>query len=72
MRKAIVIVGVDTFVESQTLRCEEHRTIRLIGLTSKVVLRVMTSRIETMDNAYLCLDQFEFRKGVCTIGVLLL
>ena len=50
----------------QTTRCEEHRTISLMVYASKVIVRVLTSRIEMKANAYLSNDQFEFRKGVGT------
>ena len=52
--------------KSQTTRCEEHRTISLMVHASKVILRVLTSRIGTKANAYLINDQFEFGKGVGT------
>ena len=52
--------------KSQTTRCEEHRTISLIVHGSKVILRVLTSRIETKDNAHPSRDKFGFRKGFGT------
>ena len=52
--------------KSQTKRYEQHRTISLIVHASKVILLVLTRRIETKVNAYLSNDQFGFRKGVGT------
>ena len=52
--------------KSQTTRCEEHRKISLIVHASKVILCVLTSRIETKATAYLSNIQFGFRKGVGT------
>ena len=52
--------------KSQTTRCEEHRTISLIVHASEVILRVLTSRIETKATAYLSNNQFGFRKGFGT------
>ena len=52
--------------KSLTKRCEEHKTISPIVHASKVVLCVLTSRIENKANAYLSNDQFGFRKAVGT------
>ena len=57
----LVLIPIEK--KSESTRCEEHRTISLIAYASKVILRVLTSRIETKDNAYLSNDQFGFWKG---------
>ena len=57
----LVLIPIEK--KSESTRCEEHRTISLNAYASKVILRVLTSRIETKDNAYLSNDQFGFWKG---------
>jgi len=49
-----------------TLKCEEHRTISLIVHASKVIIGVVTQRIESKVKGYVGDDQFGFRKGMGT------
>ena len=44
-------------------RCEDHRTISVITHTSKVLLRVITTRLEKRANEWIGNDQFGFAKG---------
>lgn len=53
-------------LKPQTTKCEEHRTISLLVHASKVILRLLTSRMESKAEAFLSNDQFSFRKGVGT------
>src|SRR6516225_7306849 len=53
--------------------CEDHRTISLICHASKIMLKVLTRRIEGKVTDYLSKGQFGFRSGVGTrdaIGVM--
>lgn len=53
--------------------CEDHRTISLISHASKIMLRILTRRIEAKANDFIGKNQFGFRKGCGTrdaIGVL--
>ena len=47
-------------------RCEDHRTISLISHASKVLLRVLNTRMRARTTDYIGWDQFGFRKGVGT------
>lgn len=53
-------------MKPQTTKCEEHRTISLLAHASKVILRLLTIRMESKAEAFLSNDQFSFRKGVGT------
>jgi len=46
-------------------KCEEHRTISLLTHASKVLLKVLTKRLQAKTEADRCIgeDQFGFRKG---------
>ena len=55
------------------MKCNDFRTISLICHASKIMLRVLTKRIEAKANHLLGRNQFEFRKGYGTrdaIGVM--
>ena len=59
--------------KTNAVECEDHRTISLICHTSKVMLRVLTNRIESKAKEFIGKTQFGFRKGVGTrdaIGVM--
>jgi len=51
--------------KANAVRCEEYRTISLLTHASKVLLRVLTKRLQAKVQAGGCLgeDQFGFRKG---------
>ena len=51
--------------KANAVRCEEYRTISLLTHASKVLLRVLTRRLQAKAEADGCLgdDQFGFRKG---------
>ena len=53
--------------------CEDHRTISLICHASKIMLKILTKRIENKVQNFISKNQFGFRKGCGTrdaIGVL--
>lgn len=59
--------------KTNATRCEDHRTISLISHASKVLLRVLTTRLERKANDWIGKDQFGFRNGCGTreaIGVM--
>src|SRR4030088_1382105 len=56
-----------------TIDCEDHRTISLISHESKIMLKILTERIEYKAKDFIGRNQFGFRKGRGTrdaIGVL--
>ena len=44
------------------VECEDHRTINLICHASKIILRILTKRIESKAREYIGQNQFGFRK----------
>ena len=53
--------------------CEDHRTISLISHASKIMLKILTKRIEAKANGFIGESQFGFRRGCGTrdaIGVM--
>src|SRR5207245_8869502 len=53
--------------------CEHHRTISLISHASKILLKVLTRRIEGKTNDFIGCHQFGFRRGCGTrdaVGVM--
>ena len=59
--------------KASATECEDYRTISLIGHASKILLKVLTRRIEAKVNEYISSNQFGFRKGCGTrdaIGVM--
>ena len=46
--------------------CEDHRTISLISHAAKILLKVLTNRIESKVNGLISRNQFGFRKGLGT------
>ena len=59
--------------KSNAMECEEYRTISLICHASKILLKVLTKRIEAKAKDYIGQNQFGFRKGCGTrdaIGVM--
>jgi len=59
--------------KENAVECEDHRTISLICHASKILLKVLTKRIEARAKDFLSEGQFGFRSGVGTrdaIGVM--
>ena len=59
--------------KANAVECEDYRTISLISHTSKIVLKILTKRIEAKAKCFIGQDQFGFRKGCGTrdaIGVM--
>lgn len=59
--------------KTNAIRCEDYRTISLISHASKILLKVLTRRIEAKAKELIGRSQFGFRKGLGTrdaIGVL--
>src|SRR5580658_4821605 len=46
--------------------CEDHRTISLISHASKILLKILTKRIEAKAKGFIGQNQFGFRKGCGT------
>ena len=67
------LVFVPLQKKENALDCEDHRTISLICHASKIMLKILTKRIEGKAKDYLSKGQFGFRSGVGTrdaIGVM--
>jgi len=67
------LVFVPLQKKENALDCEDHRTISLICHASKIMLKVLTKRIEGRAKEFLSKGQFGFRSGVGTrdaIGVM--
>jgi hypothetical protein len=43
--------------------CEDHRTISLICHASKIMLKILTKRIESKVQHFISRNQFGFRRG---------
>src|SRR5580698_4570128 len=52
--------------KSNAIDCEDHRTINLISHASKILLKILTKRIEAKAKAFIGQNQFGFRKGCGT------
>ena len=55
------------------VECEDHRTISLISHAAKIMLKVLTRRIEVKAKEYISRNQFGFRQGLGTrdaVGVM--
>jgi hypothetical protein len=52
--------------EPNATECGDFRTISLISHASKILLKILTSRIEIKCKNFIGDDQFGFRKGVGT------
>src|SRR5437870_2567046 len=58
---------------TEEIECEDHRTISLISHASKILLKVLTRRIEGQTNDFIGCHQFGFRWGCGTrvaVGVM--
>src|SRR6476469_4558531 len=64
----------DSFaVKMNAVECSDHRTISLISRASKILLKILTNRIEAKASDFIGRNQFGFRKGCGTrdaIGVM--
>src|SRR6476619_1095884 len=64
----------DSFAEKMNaVECSDHRTISLISHASKILLKILTNRIEAKARDFIGRKQFGFRKGCGTrdaIGVM--
>ena len=67
------VVMVPLKKKQNATECADHRTISLISHASKILLRILTKRVEGKVNDYMGKTQFGFRKGCGTrdaIGVM--
>ena len=59
--------------KNNAIKCEDYRTISLISHASKIMLKILTKRLEAKVNHLIGRNQFGFRKGCGTrdaIGVM--
>jgi len=49
--------------KTQATKCSDHRTIRFIAHTSKIIAKILRRMIEMKIDAVLGEDQFGFRRG---------
>ena len=49
--------------KTQATKCSDHRTIRLIAHTAKIIAKILRRRIERKIEAVLGEDHFGFRRG---------
>src|SRR3989454_12593552 len=67
------VVMIPLQKKQNAVECADHRTISLISHASKIMLRILTNRIEAKAKDFIEKNQFGFRKGCGTrdaIGVL--
>ena len=67
------VVMIPLQKKQNAVECADHRTISLISHASKIMLRILTNRIEAKAKDFIGKNQFGFRKGCGTreaIGVL--
>src|ERR1051325_1310566 len=67
------VVMIPLKKKANALECGDHRTISLISHASKILLKVLTRRIEAKSKDFISWNQFGFRKGCGTrdaIGVM--
>src|SRR2546426_6684274 len=67
------VVMIPLQKKQNAVDCADHRTISLISHASKIMLRILTNRIEAKAKDFIGKNQFGFRKGCGTreaIGVL--
>ena len=67
------VVMIPLQKKANAVDCEDHRTISLISHASKIMLKILTKRIEAKAKGFIGQNQFGFRKGVGTrdaIGVM--
>ena len=61
---SIVMIQIEKKVNA--MECEDHRTISLISHASKIMLKVLTRRIEAKAKGFSSCNQFGFRRGCGT------
>ena len=67
------VVMVPIPKKTKAVECEDHRTISLISHASKIMLKILTKRIEARTKDFIGRNQFGFRKGCGTrdaVGVM--
>src|SRR6476619_4239021 len=67
------VVMIPLQKKMNAVECSDHRTISLISHASKILLKILTNRIEAKARDFIGRNQFGFRKGCGTkdaIGVL--
>jgi len=67
------VVMIPLQKKMNAVECSDHRTISLISHASKILLKIITNRIEAKARDFIGLNQFGFRKGCGTrdaIGVM--
>ena len=52
--------------KSNAIECTDHRTLSLTPHASKIILKVLTKRLESKAEAYISRTQFGFKKGCGT------
>src|SRR6476619_3822985 len=57
------VVMIPLQKKMNTDKCSDHRTISLISRASKIVLKILTNRIEAKARDFKGRNQFGFRKG---------
>ena len=67
------VVMIPLQKKTNAVECGDHRTISLILRPSKIMLKILTNRIEAKARDFIGRNHFEFRKGCGTryaIGVM--
>ena len=67
------VVMIPLQKKMNAVECSDHRTISLISHASKILLKILTNKIEAKARDFIGQNQFEFRKGCSTrdaIGVM--
>src|SRR6476469_3840019 len=64
------VVMIPSQKKMNLVECSDHRTISLISHASKILLKILTNRIEAKVRDFIGQNQFGFRKGWGTIGVM--
>src|SRR6476469_8580989 len=67
------VVMIPLQKKMNAVECSDHRTISLISHASKILLKILTNRIEAKARDFIERNQFGFRKGCGTrdaIGVM--
>src|SRR6476469_2851813 len=57
------VVMIPLQKEMNAVECSDHRTISLISHVSKILLKILTNKIEAKARDFIGRNQFEFRKG---------
>src|SRR6476619_2559661 len=60
------VVMIPLQKKMNTIECSDHRTISLISHASKILLKILTNRIEAKASDFIGRNQFGFRKGCVT------